>query len=145
MSSSETSSSAASVEETAGQYRGQSTLVSALVGAVVTVVTSFVPLSPLLGGAVAAYLRGGDRSESLRVGAISGLIAAVPFAGVLGLVFVGFGLFGIAGASGGMGAGPGLGIATFLLIAVFVLVVAALLSAGLSAAGGYILAVVLEE
>jgi len=58
------------------------TLLNAVVGAVVTVVTSFLPLAPVLGGAVAGYLQ---RRDGLAVGALSGLLAAVPLVVVLGL------------------------------------------------------------
>lgn len=65
------------VEPTAADTSG--TLVNALVGAVVTVVTVFiVPLSPVLGGAVAGYMQGGDNDDGLKVGALSGVIALVP-------------------------------------------------------------------
>lgn len=53
----------------------RSTFVNALIGAAVTVVLSFIPLSPVLGGAVAGYLQGAD---GVRVGGISGAIAALP-------------------------------------------------------------------
>lgn len=56
------------------------TLLNALIGAVVTVVLSWVPLSPVLGGAVAGYL---EADDGLTVGAISGAIASIPLFGVL--------------------------------------------------------------
>lgn len=60
-------------------YDTSDTLVNALIGAVVTVVTVFlVPFSPVLGGAVAGYLQGGDNDDGLKVGALSGVIALVP-------------------------------------------------------------------
>lgn len=54
-----------------------------LLGALVTVLFAFVPLAPVGGGAVAGYLAEGGRG--LRVGALSGAAASVPF--VLVLVF----------------------------------------------------------
>lgn len=66
---------------------GTGPLTNAFVGAVVTVVFSFVPFSPVLGGAVAAYLQKGDSNESLRVGAISGLMAAAPLVLIVSFVF----------------------------------------------------------
>ncbi len=56
----------------------------ALIGAVVTAVLSFVPLSPVLGGGVAGYLH---RERGVTVGAISGLLAALPLLVVLWIVF----------------------------------------------------------
>jgi hypothetical protein len=47
--------------------------VNAVIGAVVAVVSSFVPLSPALGGGVAAYLQGGTRTVGAKVGAVFGL------------------------------------------------------------------------
>ncbi|MFC7155452.1 DUF5518 domain-containing protein [Halomarina halobia] len=54
------------------------TLLNAAIGAVVTVVLSFVPLSPILGGAVAGYLQRGGRREGASVGALSGVFASLP-------------------------------------------------------------------
>ncbi|RLM63246.1 hypothetical protein DVK05_07750 [Halorubrum sp. Atlit-8R] len=61
----------------------QNTYVNALVGAVATALLSFTGISPLLGGAVAGYLEGGDARDGLRVGAISGAIASIPAFGIL--------------------------------------------------------------
>jgi hypothetical protein len=57
---------------------------NAVLGAVVSIVFSFVPLSQILGGGVASYL---DRTESGRVvlGAVSGALTVVP--GLLMLPF----------------------------------------------------------
>ena len=49
----------------------------AILGAAVTVVGIQLPLSPLLGGAVAAGLRRGARDEGVRVGAVAGVFAAL--------------------------------------------------------------------
>jgi hypothetical protein len=114
----------------------QSRLLSAIVGAVVTVVLSVVPLSPIVGGAVAAYLRGGDREEGLRVGALSGGIAAVPILLLLLVVFGAIGLFAIFD-----------GVRSLLVLAGGFLVSAALVVAfvaGLSALGGYLAVLFLE-
>jgi uncharacterized membrane protein (GlpM family) len=81
------------------------TLVNAVIGAAASFVLSgIVPFSPLFGGGIAGYLQGGDRSEGLRVGAISGAIAVVP-AILIGLfvftvvlsVFVGGAAYGAEG------------------------------------------------
>lgn len=49
----------------------------AFIGAAVTIVTAFVPFSPLIGGGVAGYIH---EKDGWQVGALSGLIAAIPFA-----------------------------------------------------------------
>lgn len=70
--------------------------VNALLGALVSVVLSFLPFSPALGGAVAGYLEGRD---GLRVGAVSGVFASLPLFGVvvlLGLVALGLGFADLA-------------------------------------------------
>jgi|APHM01.1.fsa_nt_gi hypothetical protein len=51
------------------------TWMNALIGAAVTVVTSFTGVSPVIGGAVAGYL---NRVDGATVGALSGALAAVP-------------------------------------------------------------------
>lgn len=59
------------------------TLLNAVVGAVATIGLSFTGISPVLGGALAAYLDGGDTEDGLRVGALSGLIASIPVGAIL--------------------------------------------------------------
>lgn len=107
------------------------TFVNALLGAVVTVILSFLMLSPLLGGLLAGYLEGGDRDDGLRVGAISGVIAIVPLVGLL-LLFGGvLAVFLVGGLPARVGA----------VGAVFVLFGLAVISAftvGLSALGGWL-------
>lgn len=106
----------------------------ALIGAVVTVVFSFVPFSPVFGGGVATYLNDADTSDGVRIGALSGLIATIPLL-LLGLIaFAIFGLFAIGGPGGG-GMGVGLG-GLFVLLLVGVVAVA--YTVGLSALGGYL-------
>lgn len=61
---------------------------NALIGSVVTVVTAFIPFSPVLGGGVAGYLQQGGDRDGLRVGALSGLLAAIPIMLVFGLIYV---------------------------------------------------------
>jgi hypothetical protein len=75
-----------------GHDGGSSLLLHALVGAIVTVVTTpIVPFAPVLGGAIAGYLDA-DRDESgAKVGAVSGAIALVPLLAVVPfLLFVVF-------------------------------------------------------
>jgi len=103
----------------------------AIVGAVVTVVTSFVPLSPILGGVVSGYLGGGDGADGTRVGAYAGLVAAVPLT-ILVLSLLG----GLVIVAIELGLG---GIAVFVALAVvFASLVAVAYLVGLSALGGYI-------
>ena len=120
------------------QVPGERTLVTdALLGAAVTVVLSFVPFSPVLGGAAAGYLH---EERGPRVGGLSGLFASVPVAMflVLALLVLGFGMVVPAGADGA---------AFFAFFLVFV-VLGALFVAGfnvvLGAAGG-VLGVALAE
>lgn len=69
--------------------RTPNTLLNAVLGAAVTALTAFfVPLSPVLGGAIAGYLEGAGANSGLKVGALSGAIALIPL-----LVIVPFVLF----------------------------------------------------
>jgi hypothetical protein len=117
------------------------TLLNALVGAAVTVVLSFVGVSPLLGGAVAGYLQRGDRMDGARVGAISGVLASIPF---LLLLFLALGFLGVVT---GLPLGPeAFGASLIGLVVVgFGLFVALAWSVGLSAVGGYLGVYVAEE
>lgn len=108
------------------------TPVNALVGGVAAVVLSMVPLSPVLGGAVAGYLQGGSSSDGLRVGVLAGVVAAVPFA-VGGLAFLLWGAFLV-----GFGGAGHLGSAFVLALVVLTLVASAAYTVGLSAAGGWL-------
>jgi hypothetical protein len=110
------------------------TWINAFIGAVVTVVTSFTGVSPIIGGAVAGYL---NRYDGVKVGALSGVIASIPLLGLLFLVGSVFAFLPFAGP--GMMNGPGamVGAAGFLLV-VFVFFVALLYAIALGALGGYI-------
>ena len=115
----------------------RSTFLNAVIGAAVTVVFAFLPLSPVLGGAVAGYLQRGDYREGGKVGAISGVLATIPIA-----LFVTFiaAFFTIAPAMGGrMGVGIFFGL-LFLVVATLFL----LYTVGLSALGG-VLGIVLAD
>ncbi|PSP85354.1 hypothetical protein BRC96_03125 [Halobacteriales archaeon QS_6_64_34] len=108
------------------------TFLNAVIGAVASVVLSFVPLSPALGGAVAGYLQGGTRSDGLRVGAISGVIGLLIGAVFFGLTFLLFGAFLLGTNAPPMFSAFGL---LFVLIAA---IVSALYTVGLSALGGWL-------
>ncbi|QLD88805.1 DUF5518 domain-containing protein [Natronomonas salina] len=103
----------------------------ALLGAVVSTVTSFVPLSPVLGGVVAGYLERGDSERTISVGAASGLVVSAPF-----LVI---GVFAAAGLASGL---PAIANSGFAAMVAGVVIVGALVSlaftVGLGAAGGWI-------
>ena len=111
--------------------RRADTTTSVVAGAVVSVLASFVPLSPVLGGAAAAYLRKGDRETGLRVGALAGLVAAVPV-----VVLVAFLVGGFAVVASELALGAVTGIVVLALV--FSLFVAVLYMVGLSALGGYL-------
>lgn len=108
------------------------TFVNAFVGAVVTMVAgAFLPLGPLLGGGAAGYLEGGERSDGVRVGLISGAIALLP------TVFLGLFVFGyVVPILMGVGPDP----RGFSLVALLIggLVVGVGYVVGLSALGGWI-------
>ncbi len=61
---------------------------NALIGAIVTFGLSFTVVSPVIGGAVAAWLGAGDKFDSQQVGALSGLIAVLPIVLVVVLISV---------------------------------------------------------
>lgn len=101
----------------------RSTLFNAFVGAAVSVVTAFLPFSPVVGGAVAGYL---ERQNGASVGALSDVIAAIPLALV---IFLATSLFVVVPdpAAGGI----------FLFISVAV-VLASLYTIALGALGGFV-------
>ena len=53
-------------------------IVNALIGGGVGIVLSFIPGSTVLGGAIAGYLEGSGSDNALQVGALAGLVMAVP-------------------------------------------------------------------
>ena len=106
------------------------TLINAVIGGIASIVLSFVPFSPVLGGALAGYLQGGDRGEGVRVGAYAGVVAAVPLALLLFVVVAVFGFLALGGRPGG-----GAFLVVFFL---FAAVVVAGIIVGLSALGGWV-------
>ncbi|MFC6953830.1 DUF5518 domain-containing protein [Halorubellus litoreus] len=127
--------------------RSRSGFVNALLGAVVMVVFSWIPFVPVVGGALSGYLEAGERDATrsvsrrgIRVGALAGLLAAIPALLVIGLVGSLFtvGWVGLVASSGG-GPGVALGLPVFAWIVVaFVVVVAVLYHVVLSALGGWL-------
>lgn len=107
------------------------TTTNAIVGGAVTIVTSFVPLSPVLGGAVSGYLEGPDRTAGARAGAYAGIVAAAPLTLLFGLLAVAF----VVLATELSIAGP-MAIGLAGLFIGFLVVVAYLI--GLSALGGFL-------
>ena len=106
------------------------TFVNALIGAVVSVVLAFIPLSPVLGGAVAGYLQGGDEREGARIGGLSGAIAAIPLVLLAALVLAVVSFVTIA--PDGVGGGA-LILGAFFVLGLLFLV---LYTVGLGALGG---------
>lgn len=109
---------------------GSDATTSAVGGGVVAVLTSFVPLSPVLGGAAAGYLRSRGRSAGTRV-AVAGLVAALPV-----VVRFGFLVGGFLVVASELALGAVTGIIVLALL--FSLVVAVFYTVGLSALGGYL-------
>ncbi|AHG00632.1 hypothetical protein HALLA_19400 [Halostagnicola larsenii XH-48] len=115
------------------------TLVNAVIGAVVGVVFSFLPISPAIGGAVAGFLEGPDGRDGAVAGALAGLIMFLPMAvmAMLVLAFFGFGV-GFVGVPA-VGALFGLVVLGLIIGTIFVSIV------GLSVLGGLLGAYVARE
>jgi hypothetical protein len=113
-------------DETPGSRRSV-----AVLGAVATALLSFVPFSPVLGGALAGYLEQIESGRALGVGALSGLLAMLPAVSIL--LFLTVGLFdGLAGVGE---AGLGIVVAAVMVI---VMLFVAVYGTGLGALGGFI-------
>jgi hypothetical protein len=130
--------------ETFLERRAGSLWGNAVVGALVAVVLSFLPFSPVLGGGVAGYLRAGSRSAGATVGAAAGLLASLPVLAVFGLVASVLGLGTLGALTAGSVEAAGLSVAFALLV-----VVGGLFAVGtvvaLSAVGGYVGAILAER
>ena len=101
-----------------------------VLGAVTTAVASFLPASPVFGGALAGYLTRAEPDTSVRSGTLSGVVAMAPL--VVVVLFVAVGTYvGLTGIGEG-----GLGVVAVLSLVVGV-VVSLLASAALGALGGY--------
>lgn len=110
---------------------------SALLGAVATGLLSFIPASPIVGGAIAGYVQRTQATGPTRAGALSGALAAAPMVAILFFVMVGL-------AVGFGNAGVGLGIVVGLALAI-TLVATLLYFVGLGALGGYLADVVADD
>lgn len=115
------------------------TWLNALLGALVTIVLSVTVFSPVLGGAVAGYLQGPDTGDGLRVGALSGVLAAIP--GILVFATLGTVVLGTLGLVEGGALFGAVGLLVGALLVVVVVAYAALLSA----LGGYVGAALLSS
>jgi|GEM_PF-1303958 len=98
-----------------------------VVGALVGSILSFIPFSPVLGGAVAAYLDPRHEASALGTGALAGVFASLPLLVVA--VFAAIGLF--------MGA-PANVVTAVVPILAAALFAGLLYLVGLSALGGYL-------
>lgn len=103
----------------------------AILGAVITAVFSFLPVSAALGGALAGYLERGESDRTVSVGAAAGVLPLLP------MLAVGLSVFG--GLVSGLLAIDQVGNAMFAgAVLVLSLLVAVVIGAGLGALGGYI-------
>lgn len=112
------------------------TLKHAAIGAVVSLVTFFLPFSPVIGGGVAGYLHGSDRTAGAKVGGLSGLLASIPGAVLATLIAS---IFVIVGP--GQRSGLLVAFGVFLVALLF----AALYGGALGAVGGFVGAYLNEE
>jgi hypothetical protein len=86
---------------------------SALAGVLTSLVLSFIPFSPALGGLVAGYLRRGSEIDGIVVGGVSGLVMFAPF---FLLMYLLVGVFVLSGAPALF---SGLAIALFVTVGVY--------------------------
>lgn len=117
---------------------------NALVGAAATVVLTFLPFSPVLGGAVAGYLQGGDAGDGLRVGALSGVIATLPLVLLFALVGTAVAVGAVA-FTGFLGSDAGWLLALGGAVVVVVFLFSTVYLVGLSALGGAVGAYVRDD
>lgn len=115
------------------------TVINALIGAVVGVVLSFLPLSTLLGGIASGFLEGPDDTDGALAGALAGLLMFVPI-GLLAALFVS--LLGFGVGVGGLPIGGFFFLLMVLGFGVFVLLV---YTVGFGALGGYLGAYFAQE
>lgn len=106
------------------------TLVNAVIGAVVSLLLSFIPFSTVLGGLVSGFLEGSDAGDGAVVGALAGTIAFLPLAAFAFaiLAFVGVGVIANAIPLGGLLAG--------IVVVAFVTTMIFAYTVGLALVGG---------
>jgi len=96
-------------------------------GGIVSILLSFLPLSPVFGGIVAGYLEEGGYRAGAKVGSLAGVVVFVPFIFFLSFMFI-FATFSI---------GNHLGDQIPIWVGVVLMVaLAAVYTVGLSAIGG---------
>lgn len=103
-----------------------STTGNAIFGAMVTIVASFVPFSPVIGGGVSGYLNRGSGSSAVRTGGLAGLFATIPVITVFAVV-----IWSLLGSATGLTAIVVATLAFSLIISVAYMV-------GLSILGAYL-------
>lgn len=103
----------------------------AVIGAAVTAVLSFLPFSPVVGGALAGYLEAPVSGRSIRVGALSGGLAVLPAMVIVAFTTIGLveGLAAVGEADLGIGVG---------VVMWFVVLSGLAYGAGLGALGGFL-------
>jgi len=114
------------------------TLVNAIIGAVISVVASFIPGSTVLGGAIAGFLEGPDERAGAIAGALAGAITFVPFL-IFGFFLAGFFSLGLVGGF------PIEGLVLFTFVIVSFGFFLLLYTVGLSLLGGYLGAYLARE
>lgn len=123
---------------TTGPSSGRGRLFSnAVLGAFATSLLSFVPASPILGGAVAGHVHRKQASGPTKAGALSGLFAGLPVVAVLFFLAVGL-VVGFGNAGVGLGIVVGLGFLVGIVATLIYFV-------GLGALGGYFAALIAND
>lgn len=108
--------------ETDGQDQRPSMAANALLGAVIAVVASFIPFSPVVGGAATGYLEQADSWTGVRAGIVTGLFLAIPSTIFLSVLAIGLVV-------------EGWGIAA--LVVVLGILISLAISVGMTAIGGF--------
>ena len=110
----------------------------ALVGGFATALLSFIPISPLFGGALSGYLERGESNRTLSVGALAGLLPVVPL-----VVLIAFVLGGVVAGLMEIGEDS---VALFMaVVLIFSIAFTAIVAAGLGAGGGYLGGLIAER
>lgn len=102
----------------------------ALLGGLATALLSFLPFSPVIGGALAGYLERGESERTTSVGALAGVVPALPLLAVLAFTLVGL-------VAGMLAVGQPAVAIVLGVVLLFVVAFAAALAGGLGALGGW--------